>query len=94
MKLSERMKEWFGSTKEPLPTQLDDKILEDALKGKTIEKVTQVPTEDGWLVVYLKMTDGTSIHFAAASKDYTGRIRVQLNGVDGKHVHLPIKKED
>lgn len=64
--------------------------LTDALLGKTIEKVVQVPIRDGWFIIYLKATDGTAVHLVSCAPALDGCIRVQIDKPDGTKLHLPV----
>jgi hypothetical protein len=90
MKIMEKLAKLLKSPSRPQLTDSDKNAVEKALVGKTIEHVTQVGFSDGWFIMYLKMTDGSAIHFVSSSPQNMGRIRVQLNNLDGTKSNLPI----
>ena len=89
-RLIKGLRRLFEGPERPSVTEVDRELVEEALIGKTIKAVVQVPTVTGWRVIYLKMTDGSSIHFGSASPgNYGGCIRVQLDHLDGTKSYLP-----
>jgi len=86
-KIGDWFSAWLGVVHPKRVTEECQKHLSDALTGKTIERAIQIPNRDGWFVVFLKMTDGTSVHFVVPQLDAC--MRVQIDKADGTRLHLP-----
>jgi len=87
-KISELFSDFFKSIRPEFVTEECKKHLNDALVGKTIERIVQIPTDRGWFIIFLLFTDSTSIHFCYPNLDGQG-IRVQIDKLDGTKLHLP-----
>ena len=80
---------FFGlSHLQKLMTDEREQHLSGALVGKTIKSIMQIPTDNGWFIIFLKMTDNTSVHIVYPNLD-GGGMRVQIDKADGTKLHLP-----